>query len=353
MKITIKDQTPLCSEYKVIVVGSVGIEKVNFELDETWENLQVFACFKNSNLKEEYSQFLSNSNEVYIPWEVLTVPGTLFIGVLGMDGERIIKPTIWKEVAKVREGTSTDGVASEEHSETALEQVVALAQSVRDDADAGKFDGTDGISPTVSVEDIDGGHRVTITDKDGDNTFDVMDGKDGEGGSGVSSWNDLTDKPFGTEQAFEPIQFFHDYDNQVFIKREQVDLSPYLGEGFVFYKLTDNFSDARIFDNATFACASYTKTLKRLVADGLPSDISFFSCGIEGYDADNDSSFTVVNLVLLACVGGNSFGIPRGLYSTYPVGESYAGGSGIQIYKEIVNPLDGKYLPPPHNTLLG
>ena len=34
-------------------------------------------------------------------------------------------------------------------------------------------------SPVVSVEDIDGGHRVTITDKNGTKTFDVMDGKDG------------------------------------------------------------------------------------------------------------------------------------------------------------------------------
>lgn len=43
--------------------------------------------------------------------------------------------------------------------------------------------GADGISPVVAVEDIDGGHRVTITDKNGAKQFDVMDGKDGEGGS--------------------------------------------------------------------------------------------------------------------------------------------------------------------------
>lgn len=38
-------------------------------------------------------------------------------------------------------------------------------------------DGADGISPTVSVQDITGGHRVTISDKDGEKVFDVMDGK--------------------------------------------------------------------------------------------------------------------------------------------------------------------------------
>ena len=45
-------------------------------------------------------------------------------------------------------------------------------------------DGQDGFSPVVSVTDISGGHRVTITDKNGEKTFDVMNGKDGENGSG-------------------------------------------------------------------------------------------------------------------------------------------------------------------------
>lgn len=37
-----------------------------------------------------------------------------------------------------------------------------------------------GVSPTVKVEDIAGGHRVTITDANGPKTFDVMNG----GGAG-------------------------------------------------------------------------------------------------------------------------------------------------------------------------
>lgn len=42
--------------------------------------------------------------------------------------------------------------------------------------------GTDGISPTITVTDITGGHRVTITDATGPHSFDVMDG---EGGGAV------------------------------------------------------------------------------------------------------------------------------------------------------------------------
>ena len=54
--------------------------------------------------------------------------------------------------------------------------------------------GANGFSPTVSVTDITGGHRVTITDASGPHTFDVMDGQDGMGGgtAGVTSFNGRT-----------------------------------------------------------------------------------------------------------------------------------------------------------------
>ena len=42
--------------------------------------------------------------------------------------------------------------------------------------------GEPGFSPIVSVEPITGGNRVTITDADGDTTFDVMNGAQGEQG---------------------------------------------------------------------------------------------------------------------------------------------------------------------------
>ena len=45
-------------------------------------------------------------------------------------------------------------------------------------------DGKDGYSPTIEVIDIDGGHRLTITDVNGTKTVDVLDG---EAGVGISS----------------------------------------------------------------------------------------------------------------------------------------------------------------------
>ena len=50
--------------------------------------------------------------------------------------------------------------------------------------------GSDGFSPVVSVSEIEGGHQVTFTDKDGAHTFDVMNGI--EGPQGPSGPSDVT-----------------------------------------------------------------------------------------------------------------------------------------------------------------
>ena len=42
--------------------------------------------------------------------------------------------------------------------------------------------GDDGYSPTITVTEITGGHRVTVTDATGSQSFDVMDGQGGSGG---------------------------------------------------------------------------------------------------------------------------------------------------------------------------
>ena len=49
--------------------------------------------------------------------------------------------------------------------------------------------GDDGYSPTVTVTEIDGGHRVTITEKNGNKTFDVMNGTDSSGTGGQDGFS--------------------------------------------------------------------------------------------------------------------------------------------------------------------
>lgn len=43
--------------------------------------------------------------------------------------------------------------------------------------------GQNGVSPTVSISEIDGGNRISITDVNGTQSFDIMNGQNGSGGS--------------------------------------------------------------------------------------------------------------------------------------------------------------------------
>jgi hypothetical protein len=43
--------------------------------------------------------------------------------------------------------------------------------------------GADRFSPIIDITEIEGGHRVTITDAEGEKSFDVLDGVDGKDGA--------------------------------------------------------------------------------------------------------------------------------------------------------------------------
>ena len=60
-------------------------------------------------------------------------------------------------------------------------------------------DGTDGVSPTVEVTTISGGHTVTITDAEGDHSFNVMDGADGADGQDGAPGQDGADGQDGQD----------------------------------------------------------------------------------------------------------------------------------------------------------
>lgn len=49
------------------------------------------------------------------------------------------------------------------------------------------------VSPTVDVEEIEGGHRMTVRSIDGTQTFDVMDGEQGEPGHGIPAGGNAGD----------------------------------------------------------------------------------------------------------------------------------------------------------------
>lgn len=81
-----------------------------------------------------------------------------------------------------------------------LDETLAIAQSVRDDANAGKFNGApgpagnDGVSPAAKVEQTDTGAVISVTDADGTSTATVSNGKDGQPGADGEPGKDGVDR---------------------------------------------------------------------------------------------------------------------------------------------------------------
>ena len=84
------------------------------------------------------------------------------------------KPTNEKPTPEQQDVITQTIAALNSAVEGVQESIDAALQEAKE---SGEFDGDDGVSPEVAVEEITGGHRVTITDAKGDHPFDVMDGK--------------------------------------------------------------------------------------------------------------------------------------------------------------------------------
>ncbi len=253
----------------VVVSNSVNFEEVKFVFPENWDGLTKTAVFTKGS--KTVSIILDDNNELYtgddtclVPHEIITPP-EFAISVFGyLDG---VRATSARGTVTVIPSGYELGDAPQPPTPTVYEQIVdiindtkEIAQSVRDDADEGEFDGKsayevaiengfvgteaewilslqgedgeDGVSgvivsetepadedikvwinpngdadvfsPTVEIQEITDGHRVIVTDVEGEKSFEVMNGPKGDKGEngidGKSAYEIALDEGFiGTE----------------------------------------------------------------------------------------------------------------------------------------------------------
>ena len=129
-----------------ITTGSVGLS-VSFAFDAAWGGLQKTAIFRGSGMAVD---LVLSGDAATVPPEVLTIPGgDLRIGVWGADpDENVIIPTVWATVGEIVPGSAPSGIDPQPPTPSWVAQVQEIAQdaldtanSVREDADAGAFDG--------------------------------------------------------------------------------------------------------------------------------------------------------------------------------------------------------------------
>ena len=142
---------------ELITSGSVGVFSCQFELNEDWDNFTPTVVFRAGS--ETRSVLLGEDNSVDIPWEVLAKSGlTLHIGLYGTSTDGKILPTIWANAGTITGGAYL-GDDAFPPTPGAYEQIYQIAksaqeiaQSVRDDAESGKFGGGGEISFTAECD---------------------------------------------------------------------------------------------------------------------------------------------------------------------------------------------------------
>ena len=132
----------------LLTSGSVGIP-IEVELSEDFDGLTTFLCYRAGEATADHVIHESMA----VPPQVLATHGvSLYAGVYACDSENnVVIPTVWADCGRIRMGAALSGVEPLEPAPSWVADVQAaavkaeeVAQSVRDDADAGVFKGDKG-----------------------------------------------------------------------------------------------------------------------------------------------------------------------------------------------------------------
>ena len=148
IKAKITDQTLEFTLKPMVASGGVNEDVIEFEFDELWDGFDTVAVFYRSKREVFHKKIVDN--KCTIPSEVLRAQGVFYVGVMGVKDNVTRTTNVLRY--ELEHGAITVGVEPPEPTPSIYESILAsvrsveqLAQSVRDDADAGKFNGAPGI----------------------------------------------------------------------------------------------------------------------------------------------------------------------------------------------------------------
>lgn len=152
-----------------------GVYRLNVTASGEWQGLTIRACWHLPGGGAPASTLVQDG-AVDVPASVTAQPGSGCVTFEGSDGTRTVTSADLRYRVAANSGTD-DGTMPEPGTPAWQEFVRSIASGeLRGDP------GKDGVSPTITVRDTDGGHRITITDADGVKVLDVPDGGTGPKG---------------------------------------------------------------------------------------------------------------------------------------------------------------------------
>lgn len=199
-----------------------GVYRLRVDATGEWEGLTT-RCFWHVPDGKDPASSLVVDGYVDVPASVTAQPGNGCVTFEGSDGTKTVTSADLRYRVSANSGTEdgatpepgtpawqqlvdavhTDAATAEQaktDAQTAASEAATSAgsasrsaqeaagslQELKDGIESGDFKGepgNDGKSPVVTVTDIENGHRVSITDKDGTKTIDVLNGQTGKTGA--------------------------------------------------------------------------------------------------------------------------------------------------------------------------
>ena len=147
IKAKITDQTLEFTLKPMVASGGVNEDVIEFEFDALWDGFDMVAVFYRSKREVFHKKIVGN--RCTVPSEVLRAQGVFYVGVMGVKDNVTRTTNVLRY--ELEHGAITVGVEPPEPTPSIYEQILEtvrsteqIAQSVRDDADAGRFDGAPG-----------------------------------------------------------------------------------------------------------------------------------------------------------------------------------------------------------------
>lgn len=195
-----------------------GVYRLHVDATGEWEGLAI-RCFWHVPGGSDPPSSLVVDGYVAVPSSVTAQPGSGCVTFEGSDGTKTVTSADLRYRVSANSGTEdgtmpepdspawqqlvdavhTDATAAEQaktdartaaseaatsagNADQSAQEAAGSLQELKDGIASGNFKGEPGTSPTVTVQDIAGGHRIVITDATGTSSVDVMDGKQGDPG---------------------------------------------------------------------------------------------------------------------------------------------------------------------------
>jgi len=196
IRVSVSRADATVTETETLTAGRVGLE-CGFTFTTEWDGLLKIAVFEGA---ETIEVALGVATVAVVPPECMATPGyALRVGVYGLSpANAIVIPTVWAKAGKIKDSAAPDDESFAPATPELVAQILGasqdalnIARGVEERANNGEFDGTDGISPTVSAQRVEDGVEISITDVNGTTEAKLNDGTNGV--DGVSPGITITD----------------------------------------------------------------------------------------------------------------------------------------------------------------